>query len=178
MTEEIIKYDSDFTEATFLTKVDHIYMMILESIMDKNLDEVKHYLSDEDYNQLNVFVDDYKSRNVTRIFNETNVKTSNIVNYEIVDNKINIKVNLISRYMDYFIDEDGNFISGVNDHRIEKNHTIVFTKRLDAKKLNEARPCPSCGHSLNINESGICPYCKQIIDMSNYDYIVTYIDSI
>ena len=30
MENEIIKYDKDFTEATFLTKADHIYMMILE----------------------------------------------------------------------------------------------------------------------------------------------------
>ena len=49
---------------------------------------------------------------------------------------------------------------------------------MDTKVLNEARRCPTCGHSLDINASGVCPYCKQIIDMSNYDYILTEIDSI
>ena len=74
--------------------------------------------------------------------------------------------------------ENGKYISGINDHRIEKDHTLVFTKKLNAKSLNEARPCPNCGHSLNINESGICPYCNQIIDMSYYDYLLTQIDTI
>ena len=178
MIEEIIKYDKNFTEATFLTKTDHIYMMILDAIMDKNLDEVKHYLSERVYSELNSIVADYINRNVTRIFNATNVKESNIVSYEVNDNEISIKVNLTSRYMDFLVDENGDYISGVNDHRIEKYHTLVFTKRLDAKVLNEARPCPSCGHSLNINESGVCPYCNQIIDMSDYDYVLTFIDTI
>ena len=178
MIEEIIKYDKDFTEATFLTKVDHIYMMMLDAIMDKNLDSAKHYLSSNVYNQLNALVEDYINRNVTRVFNETNVKTSSIVSYEVYEDRISIKVNLTSRYMDFFVNEDGEFISGTNDHRIEKEHTLILTKKLNVKTLNEARPCPSCGHSLNINESGVCPYCNQIIDMSNYDYIVTFIDTI
>ena len=46
MTNEILKYDEDFTEATFITKADHIYMMILNAIIDKDLNEVKHYLSE------------------------------------------------------------------------------------------------------------------------------------
>lgn len=178
MTDEILKYDSDFTEATFITKADHIYMMILDAVMEKNLDEVKHYLNENVYNMLNNMVSDYERRNVIRIFDETNVKTSSIESYNVDENSINIFVNLTSRYMDYFIDNDGNYISGVNDHRIEKNHRLVFTKKLDTKVLNEARRCPTCGHSLDINASGVCPYCKQIIDMSNYDYILTEIDSI
>ena len=50
MTNEILKYDEDFTEATFITKADHIYMMILNAIIDKDLNEVKHYLSENVYN--------------------------------------------------------------------------------------------------------------------------------
>ena len=178
MTEEIIKYDSSFTEATFLTKAEHIYMMMLDAVMEKDLNEVKHYLSEKVYEYLNSMVSDYTSRNVIRIFDETNVKTSSIDSYYTDEETINIVVNLTSRYMDYFIDDDGNYLYGTNDHRVEREHRIVFTKKFNVKHLNEARPCPSCGHSLDVNASGVCPYCKQVIDMSNYDYIVSEIDSI
>ncbi len=178
MTEEILKYDESFTEATFLTKVDHIYMMILNAIIDKDLNEVKHYLNENVYNYIKTFVDDCINRDVTRIFDEMNVKTSSINNFYVTDNSINIVVNLTSRYMDYYLDSNGEYLSGINDYRIEKEHRLVFTKKLDVKKLNEARRCPSCGHSLDINATGICPYCRQVIDMSNYDYILTEIDSI
>ena len=107
-----------------------------------------------------------------------NVKSTDIIDYNVEDNKLNIIVNLVSRYMDYFINEDGEFECGINDHRIELTHKIVFTKKLDTKELGEVRRCPSCGHSLDINASGLCPFCNQTIDMSEYDYIITEIDNI
>ena len=178
MENEILKYDGTFTEATFLTKADHIYIMILNAIIDKDMNEVKHYLSENVYNYVKSFVDDCINRDVTRIFDEMNVKTSRISDFYVNDNGINIVIDLTSRYMDYFLDSNGEYLSGINDHRIEKNHRLIFTKKLDAKVLKEARRCPSCGNTLDINASGICPYCKQVIDMSNYDYILTSIDSI
>ena len=178
MLEEIQKYDKDFTEATFLTKVDHIFIMLLSAIMENDLSSVKHYLSDEVYNYFDELVKSYEKDGVTRLFDEMNVKYTDIIDYSVEDNILNINVLLTSRYMDYFIDEDGEFASGINDHRIELEHKITFTKRLDAKKLNEVRRCPSCGHSLDINATGLCPFCNQTIDMSDYDYIVTKIDTI
>lgn len=178
MENEILKYDRTFTEATFLTKADHIYIMILNAITDKDMNEVKHYLSENVYNYVKSFVDDCINRDVTRIFDEMNVKTSRISDFYVNDDGINIVIDLTSRYMDYFLDSNGEYLSGINDHRIEKNHRLIFTKKLDAKALKEARRCTSCGNTLDINASGICPYCKQVIDMSNYDYILTSIDSI
>lgn len=178
MIEEITKYDKNFTEATFLTKADHIYMMLLDAVMERDLKDVKHYLSENVYNNLNIIINDYLSRKVIRIFNETNVKTSSILNYTFDNENINITISLTSRYMDYFIDENGNYLSGSNDHRIEKNHIITFTKKANAIELNEAHRCPGCGHSLDINDSGVCKYCGNTIDMSIYDYIITEIDSI
>jgi len=178
MTDEIRKYDDDFTEATFLTKADHIFIMILSAIMENDLSSVKHYLSEDVYNHFDELVKSYEKDKVIRLFDEMNVKSTDIVNYTVEDNNLNIKVLLVSRYMDYFIDEDGEFKSGINDHRIELEHHITFTKRLDAKDLDELRRCPSCGHSLDINASGLCQYCGQTIDMSDYDYIITEIDNI
>ena len=49
MLEEIAKYDKDFLEGTFLTKVDHIFIMILDAIMDNDMSSVKHFLSENIY---------------------------------------------------------------------------------------------------------------------------------
>jgi predicted lipid-binding transport protein (Tim44 family) len=178
MIEEIIKYDKGFTEATFLTKADHIFIMILNAIMENDLSTVKHYLSEDVYNHFNELVNKYTEEHVIRLFDEMNVKSTNIDSVNITEEDININVTITSRYMDYFIDEDGNYISGVNDHRIELIHKIVFTKKINAKELKEARRCPNCGNTLDINHSGVCPYCNQTIDMSNYDYILVEITNL
>ena len=178
MIEEIKKIDTNFDEAMFLSKVDHIFIMILDAIMERDLNTVKHYLSDDIYNKFNDMVNSYLNSHKIRLFDEMNVKSTNIDSINITEEDININVTITSRYMDYFIDEDGNYISGVNDHRIELIHKLVFTKKINAKELKEARRCPNCGNTLDINHSGVCPYCNQTIDMSNYDYILVEITNL
>ena len=65
--EEIKKYDEDFDLAHFYTKVDHIFIMILSAIMERDISKVKHYLSNnvyEEYNKLiNSYIEDKKITN-------------------------------------------------------------------------------------------------------------------
>ena len=177
MKEELIKVDPSYDESIFLSKVDHIFIMLLDAIMQRDLSPVKHYLSDEVYEKYNYMVTDYLNTKKIRLFDEMNVKSTDIRDINITENEITINVTLTSRYMDYFIDEEGNYISGIKDHRIEKTNHLVFTKKIGAKELKEVRRCPSCGATLDINHTGVCPYCKNTIDMSEYDYILTSIET-
>ena len=110
MIEEIIKYDKGFTEATFLTKADHIFIMILNAIMENDLSTVKHYLSEDVYNHFNELVNKYTEEHVIRLFDEMNVKSTDIIDVYKNNYGINIVVKLVSRYMDYFIDEEGKYM--------------------------------------------------------------------
>ena len=178
MKERIMAVDKSFNEAMFISKVNNIFIKILDSLRDRDMSTVKHYLSDEMYEKFNSLVQEYIKDKKIRLFDEMNIKETYIKDVEITYDKINIEVNLTSRYMDYFVDEDGNYISGINDHRIEKNHRMLFTKRRDAKELGSARRCVNCGATLDINHTGLCPYCKNTTDMSEYDYIVTKMEKI
>ena len=178
MIEEIKEKDNKFSEAKFYTKVDHIFIMILTAIMERDMSSVKHYLSDSIYNRFNELVESYKNDQVIRLFDEMNVASTYIIDYYVNKYGLNIVVKLVSRYMDYFVDENGNFVSGHNEYRIEEPHHITFTKALNTKELGEIIRCPGCGHSLNINETGLCSFCGQTIDMKDYDYIITEIDEI
>lgn len=177
MEQEIKKYDNDFNIGIFINKVDRIFIMLLDALMERNIDNIKHYISDSIYEHFSNLAKQYEQKNIIRVFDEMNVKSTNIECYEIKDNNIYITVNLVSRYMDYFIDaNNGNYISGINNQRIEINHKIIFAKKLYTKDIGVSIKCPTCGNSMNINNSGICDFCKNIIDMSDYDYIITKID--
>lgn len=177
MIEEIKKYDKEFNEDVFIGKVDRIFIMILDAIMERNILNIKHYINEEIYNRYTELVNSYNEKNVIRIFDEMNVKSTKIENYEVKDNCIYVDVVLISRYMDYYIDaKTGDYISGVNTHRIEEEHKIRFVKKLNSKNLGVTINCPTCGNSLNVNDSGLCLFCKNVIDMSEYDYVIDEID--
>ena len=102
MIEEIIKADDSFSESTFLSNVDHIFIMILNSIQNNNMEDVRHYLANDVYVKFNNMINEYKNKNIRRCFDEMNVKSSKIVGNMITDNFITIEVELVSRYMDYF----------------------------------------------------------------------------
>lgn len=112
------------------------------------------------------------------MYDELNVKSTNIDNVEILEDKIVIKVTIISRYMDYLINKDnGNFVSGNNQSRVEKINYLVFEKIKSAKDYKIIRACPRCGASMDINKSGECNYCRTIFNAENYDYILTSIET-
>ena len=176
MKEEILKYDKNFDESVFLTRIDHIFIMVLSAIMDNDMSSVKHYLSDEVYEKFDTMVKGYTEKGKIRLFDEMNIKESSISSVNVDEERIHITARIVTRYMDYFLDENGNYVSGINDHRVENTHYVVFSKRLNAEELKSARRCPNCGHTLDVNNSGICPYCNGVFNMEKYDYIVTSMD--
>ena len=45
--DELLKIDSSFNEEMFITKVNNIFIKLMNAIMFKDLDSVKHFLNDE-----------------------------------------------------------------------------------------------------------------------------------
>ncbi len=178
MIKELENYDKSFSEGTFLTKVDHIFIMILTSIMERDMTRVKHYLSNDIYNKYVELVNTYINNKNIRLFDEMNIKSSSIENVAINNENIIVNIIIITRYMDYIINEDGQYLSGVNTNRIEKVHRVEFTKKINAESLKEVRHCPSCGANLDLNDTAVCKYCNNPFDMKNYDYIITNMDLI
>ena len=74
--EELPKYDKNFDKSVFLSRIDHIYIMVLSAIMQNNLDSVRHYLSDEVSLKFDNLINEYKSKGYTRLFDEMNIKSS------------------------------------------------------------------------------------------------------
>ena len=171
--EELQREDSTFNESGFISKVDNIFIMLHSAIMLGNLDRVKHKLSDNLIEKYEKVIDDLNNKNMRQMYDEINVKSSEIQSITKMEDKYIIKVLLVSRYMEYIIDKTTRkFISGINDYRIEKRNILTFTKKIDVKKEASARKCPGCGANINANSSGKCVYCGTIYDTVNYDWIL------
>lgn len=178
MIEEISKYDSNFNESEFIGKVDRIFIMFLDSIMQRDVSVVDHYANDQICSYISKLIDEYSQKHIIRLFDEANIKSTKIIDFKMLDNKFIINVELISRYKDYFINEDdGNYISGINDHRIETSHILTFEKNINALDAGIVTSCTNCGNSINANVNGVCPFCNKVFDMEKYEYILTEINT-
>ncbi len=176
--DELIKLDPTFTESSFKTKVDNIFVMLHMSLMTDNLKRVDHFINDNVYNKFNERLTTLNSNNERQMFDELNVKSTDIEDIQITDTKYIIKVRLVSRYMDYIVDkQSGNFKRGNNSSRVEKTNILTFEKRRDSKIQGAVRYCPNCGHPMDVNKSGYCEYCHSTYNQENYDWVLTDIQT-
>lgn len=172
--DELLKIDTNFNEAMFKTKVDNVFVKLHTAVMLGRLEQVKHFLSDEIYNKYENIINNLNNNNQRQMYDELNVKSTEIESINILEDKIEIKVKIISRYMDYILEKStGNYLSGNNTSRVEKTNILTFTKKIETKELKMSRKCPSCGANMDLNNYGKCDYCGMIFNLENYDYILT-----
>lgn len=165
---------TEFNEALFKTKVDNIFIKIHNAIMEGNLKDVKHFMNEEVFTELNNYINDLALKKQRQIYDEVNVKNSFIKERKVLAEKEVVTVGIFAKYMDYIIDiNSGKIISGTDKKRIEKSYTLVFEKNINTKTLGLNRKCPNCGASMDINNSGKCSFCGSTFDLYNYDYILT-----
>ena len=177
-TTEILKVDPSFNEAMFKTKVDNMFIMLLSSIMQGNLDKVRHFLGEELEEKYDKQIKELNDNNQKQMYDELNVKNTTINNITITEEKIIIDVTIISKYMDYIVDKDTfDYISGINDRRVEKTNHLIIEKKIQTKDIKSVRKCPGCGASISVNTSGKCEYCGSIFNQEAYDYVITSIET-
>ena len=175
--DEFIQIDKTFNEAMFLTKVDNVFVKLLTAAMLDEMENVKHFISDDVYNIYQSRVDELNALGHRQMYDELNVKTSRISNIEVNANEYVITVELQSRYMDYILDlESGNKVSGNDSSRIEVSYTLRFVKNSSTMEQGMVRRCPGCGSPMDINNDGKCSYCGGIYNLEDYDWILVSIN--
>lgn len=176
---EFSKIDTSFNEVMFLSKVNNIFIQLLNSVMFDELKEVNHFIGDEVYKHYEEIIASNKVRNTRQVFDELHVKYTKIENIEVTDDKYKITVYLESRYMDYCVDLSTRKVISGNDYSsILANYRLVFEKDTDTKKQGIIRECSSCGASMDINDSGVCKYCGSIYKQEDYDWVLASIEKI
>ena len=164
-------------EEELISKFSNIYIMLLYAIMSNDINKVKHFLSPDliKYYE-NIINNNIKNKEI-EMFDELNVKEIEILEQKELDNYIEVKVRLISRYMDYIIDsETKKYKRGINNHRIEKENILIFQKENNALE-KEMYTCPKCGANLDVNFRGTCPYCNSVVSMNEHDYLLVSIET-
>lgn len=175
--EELIKIDSNFSEAKFKTNVDNIFIKLHMAVMLKDLDRVKHFISDSLYEKYTKIIEELKTKNLIEMYDELNVASTEITKVDIREDKYVIEVQIKSKCMNYYIDSDTKrFVSGNNTRREEKMSYLRFEKVRDYINQSSARKCPSCGANIDVNNNGKCKYCGTTYNLKDYDWILVNIE--
>lgn len=174
MLNELKALDATFQESLFKTKVDNIFVTMMSSIMQRDITRIYSSLNAEMRAKIQGIIDNLNSNNEIQMYDELNVKHTEIRNVQITEDKYIIEVVLTSRYMDYKLDgTTRKYKSGNNNSRIELVNYLVLEERRNHKDLSKAAHCPYCGANIDYNYSGMCNYCKSQMPKEEYDWILT-----
>ena len=158
-----------FNETDFLGKVSNTYIMVLTAIMTDNIKRVEHKISPNVKEQLLKITEELNSKNLRQMYDELNVKNIVIKDKCEKEDHYEITVLLTSRYMDYQVDKTtGKYVSGIEQY-------LTFSKIKNAKETGIIKECPNCGASIDSNNTGVCPYCRSVYNLKDYDWILTKI---
>ncbi len=174
--EKIVGQDSAFSEATFKSYVNNMFVKIFTAVMLDELESVKHFMSEDVYLQFRGQLDQLNQKNLRQMYDELNVKSTEIVDFQMKEGEYVVFVKLTSRYMDYLIKKDtGDFVQGNNQSRVQVEYFLTLTKKSTFLTQKAVRKCPGCGASISVNTNGICEYCGAVYNLVDYDYILTSI---
>ena len=105
MIDKIILTDNKFDIEIFNRNLEKLFMDIIDSIEKRAIDSIKNYVASDVYYKLNMMVNTYKEKNISRTFKNVNIESIDIENVDITDNFITIdtivKVSFIDSFKDY-----------------------------------------------------------------------------
>ena len=90
MIDKIILTDNKFDIQIFNRNLEKLFMDIIDSIEKRDIDSIKNYVASDVYYKLNMMVNTYKEKNITRTFKNVNIESIDIENVDITDNFITI----------------------------------------------------------------------------------------
>lgn len=105
MIDKIILTDNKFDIEIFNRNLEKLFMDIIDSIEKRDIDSIKNYVASDVYYKLNIMINTYKEKNISRTFKNVNIESIDIENVDITDNFITIdtivKVSFIDSFKDY-----------------------------------------------------------------------------
>lgn len=173
MLDELKKLDTTFQEALFYSKVNNIFVLMLNAIMLSDMTGIESSLSSNMKEKISKQINELIKNNEIQMYDELNVKSTTITNVNITDDMFFIDVKLVSRYLDYKLDRNTKeYKYGDKESRIEIVNYLTFCEKRNHRDMSKAFYCPNCGANVDYNYSGLCKYCNSQLPKEEYDWIL------
>jgi len=169
---DIFQYDNTFSETMFKSKVEHMFTIFYNSIMQDELSKVEPILGDKIYKEYENKLKELRKNNLRQMFEEVKIKSVTILSSDLINDKLVVKVLLVSEYIEYLIDKSsGQYVYRNETSENGKRNYFILEKKIDSS----VKKCQACGANININQLSKCEYCGTIFNIKDYDWVITEI---
>jgi len=175
--------DPDFDSSALASRLSNVYVKLQNAWQDKDISEVRPYLTDSFYTQADRQLDALRRNKQTNYIDRIAVLSVEPMTWYQENDMDHIVCEVRSRIVDYTVDDEtGALISG------DKNREKFMTYEYDLCRKTGIKTsvdmglksvvCPHCGAPLDINQTAKCPYCGSVITIENEDWAIDNIKGI
>ncbi len=165
---EFTARDENFSESGLCEKLAKMYPELQAGWQAKDLTELRPYMTDAFYAQMDRQLNNYRRFGQTNIVSDINVQKVQIKGwYESGGNDVMV-AELTASIKDYTInDQTGEVVKGSKTATKMMRYEWSLVRPTGTKTTDSTTHleiCPNCGAALEINNAGRCKYCDSIIE--------------
>jgi|ERR1035437_47343 hypothetical protein len=181
--EAIKANDPGFNEQAFLDRTQAAFFLLQKAWMDRNVDEGRAYMSPGLYQSWKAQVDEMVSQHKKNVLENLVIAGEHVVKALHDENFDSISVRIDASCTDYEVDDQtGKEIFAVGGKKADRPFTEYWTfqRSAGAKTLVTGgvtdKKCPNCGAPLDVNATGNCKYCGEVVTSGKFDWVLSKID--
>ena len=172
--------DPSFSASEFKEKLSNLYVRFQNDWQAKDLTELRPYLTDSYFAQMDRQLDKYRQSNQTNRVERIAVLGVELRGWKAEYDHDVIVAELKTRIVDYVVDDaTGKIVRGSNSKEkfMTYEWTLIRTKGVITSRSTgtTSQTCPHCGAHIDINHSTVCEYCDSVITTDTFDWVVSNI---
>lgn len=175
--------DPLFDANALAEKVGNWYVQMQAAWTRKDLSQLRPYLSDTLYAQMERQVQQYITNHRTNYVENISVLGVRLRGYRQTGDVDEIIAEVTTRITDYTVDDKtGEVIKGSKtaERFMTYEYSLTRTKGQMTEEQEEMTTitCPHCAAPVNINESAVCPYCGSVLTVAEHGWVISGIKGI
>jgi predicted lipid-binding transport protein (Tim44 family) len=168
--------DPNFNEQVFIDRAQAAFFALQKGWQERNLEPVRVYMSDALYHRWKTQVDGMVAQHKHNVMENLVIGGVRVVKASSDANFDSITVRIDASAADYDVDDQTNRVVFGSRQQRPFTEFWTFTRsgavRTKAGETAEITQCPNCGAPLNINESGVCQYCKATVTTGQFGWVL------
>jgi predicted lipid-binding transport protein (Tim44 family) len=139
----------------------------------KNLNPIRHLLSDRLYEAQGFWINLYQTQGFTNKLDDLVIKSVDLVKIETDKYYQAITVRLFASCFDYTVDSNNKVIGGSNKHRRAYSEYWTFARREGVENTVNNKNCPQCTAPIeHLGQIALCPYCGAKISTGEFSWVL------
>ena len=160
-----------FDDKKFLEDGYKMFLDVEDAWMNFELDKVHNIITDEMFNMYESQLSSMEVKGEQNIMSGFNLKDCVITNYINQNDNLEVETKYIIEFYDYIIDkESGKVLRGSKTNKLRMYYDFTFIMKNTEQKIDK---CPNCGAPVEVNASGVCPYCNSKIVGENTSWVMS-----